>query len=223
MIAYVLLLAAATPEPYPVVDVPRKPDVDCRTITCPSANPPSLNYSKPPRPIGNPGSWIGEADYPNIAIQNLWEGLVGFRLTVNSKGTVDKCEVTSSSNYPELDAAACYLITARARFEPAQDTKGNPEIGYYSNRVRWQMPDLEDPLPVSETVKLSYVIDETGLVENCTVTHTPPRDDAEDCEAETWIFEPPVGKDGKPARKRVEAVTVIKVMDEVGGSPASKK
>jgi protein TonB len=94
-----------------------------------------------PRPLGRPGEWVTEADYPTTALRLDHAGTVGFVLTVSAKGRVTGCEITRSSGFAELDAATCALLQRRARFEAARDAAGQPAAGTYANAVRWQLPD----------------------------------------------------------------------------------
>lgn len=172
VLAYVILLAAATPEPN-VAPLPaeekRAPSSDYRCVDgsiatsramCPSnehpappvesrpSPPPAFSYpaiptkSRPARPRNNPGLWVGTMDYPARSLKMEEEGITGFRLTVGVDGRVVGCIVTSSSGSPALDAATCIHITRRARFDPALDDKGNRVTGYYANRVTWRIPAM---------------------------------------------------------------------------------
>ncbi|WP_298198802.1 energy transducer TonB [Novosphingobium sp.] len=94
-----------------------------------------------PRPLGRPGEWVTEADYPTSALRLDHAGTVGFVLTVSAAGRVTGCEITRSSGFAELDTATCALLQRRARFEPARDAAGQPATGTYANAVRWQLPD----------------------------------------------------------------------------------
>ena len=130
-------------EPPPVVSPPPivAPVVAPRPVirTVPTAPPPPRPVAAPPR--GNPGSWANANDYPSRALREEREGTTRFRLTVNADGRVSDCQVTGSSGHADLDEAACKNLTRRARFRPALDANGNPATGYYSNAVRWQIPD----------------------------------------------------------------------------------
>ncbi len=115
--------------------------------TTQEASPTSLSRSNP-IPKGNPGNWATTNDYPSIALQQELEGTTGFRVAVSPDGRVADCAIVLSSGSSELDSATCANVTRRARFEPARDESGKPTTGYYSNRVRWQIP--------SSTVVISF-------------------------------------------------------------------
>ena len=119
---------SAVPSPNPPVYAPPAP--------VPTHLP--AGYS-PPRPLGNPGDWIGTNDYPPAALRAGTEGTVGFRLTLDAAGVPSDCTVTASSGSDALDLSTCALVRARARFTPAS-IAGNPTTGTYNSRVRWVLP-----------------------------------------------------------------------------------
>lgn len=91
-------------------------------------------------PKSAPGSWVSDRDYPSAAIREEREGVTRFRVTIGVDGRVSGCEVTGSSGSPDLDAATCTRVTARARFIPAIGSDGMPATGSYSGAVRWVLP-----------------------------------------------------------------------------------
>jgi TonB family protein len=104
-------------------------------------NADSANLAKPPFPTGNPGNWINSGDYPLTSLRIRRGGTVGFRLEIDQNGKVKDCTVTQSSGAVDLDAAACIKIFIRAKFEPARDAAGSATIGYWSSRIRWELPN----------------------------------------------------------------------------------
>jgi protein TonB len=107
----------------------------------PPAPPPPRFTPQDPEPRGNPGNWVTTNDYPRRAMRQELEGTTSFRLTVGTDGRVTNCQITSSSGHAELDEATCRNLERRARFRAATDGNGNETVGYYSNRVRWVIPD----------------------------------------------------------------------------------
>lgn len=91
-------------------------------------------------PKGSPGSWVSDRDYPSAAIREEREGLTRFRLSIGVDGRVTGCEITGSSGSPDLDAATCTKVSARARFVPALGSDGMPTAGSYVGSVRWVLP-----------------------------------------------------------------------------------
>ena len=129
----------------PVVTVPVAPPTPAPVITpqAPPAPPP------PPKPVqsqaasakGNPASWVTTDDYPPAALREGRQGVVAISWQINEQGRVENCQVTQSSGSPDLDDAACKLVTRRGKYTPAKDTNGNPIRGTDSRRFRWQIPD----------------------------------------------------------------------------------
>lgn len=99
--------------------------------------PPSNAMPRSPIPANAASYWVTGSDYPvGLNIDGLG-GISSFRVDVASNGKVLNCMITASSGHRELDDRTCQLITSRARFHPAVDTRGRPVEGSYSNRVRW--------------------------------------------------------------------------------------
>ncbi len=98
------------------------------------------SLSEPPRPANNIGNWVTTYDYPGEALWKRMEGMVGFRLDIDTEGRVTGCHIQSSSAPPILEVATCDLVRSRARFRAARDAGGKPVKAYYINRVRWTPP-----------------------------------------------------------------------------------
>jgi TonB family protein len=94
----------------------------------------------PPEPVGSPGQWITNNDYPRAEMVQQIEGTVTFQLKVNSTGAVEKCVILHSSNAAALDQLSCKLMMQRAKFTPALDANDQPITSFYVNRIRWQIP-----------------------------------------------------------------------------------
>ena len=93
------------------------------------------------RPLGRPGLWVTNNDYPAGAMRRGEQGVTVFRVTVGPDGRVRDCVVTRSSGSAELDRATCAKVSARAKFAPASDGGGNPVAGTYANTIRWEIPN----------------------------------------------------------------------------------
>lgn len=107
----------------------------------PPPPPPPAFQPKDPQPRGNPGRWVTTNDYPSRSIREEQEGVTSVRLAVNANGDVTSCQVTRSSGHSQLDEATCKNMERRARFRPATDGNNNPVAGFYSQSVRWQLPE----------------------------------------------------------------------------------
>lgn len=93
-----------------------------------------------PEPVGNPGRWVTNEDYPSAEMAAEHEGMITFLIDVSVAGKVAQCRIVGSSGWPALDSRTCELMRRRAVFRPARDAAGNPVAGHYINRVWWQIP-----------------------------------------------------------------------------------
>ncbi|HEX8571802.1 MAG TPA: energy transducer TonB [Allosphingosinicella sp.] len=95
--------------------------------------------ARPPEPI--PGPLIANSDYPAEAIARREQGAVRVRLSIDREGRVTGCSVEASSGSSALDSASCRLLSQRARFRPALDSRGEPVPGVYTRTIRWELPE----------------------------------------------------------------------------------
>jgi protein TonB len=151
-----------TKEARPEVPEPREPMIDNKidlgpttlppipagdwlgTGDLPPLPPPSPSPSFTPRkakPLGAPGKWVSEADYPAGALRRGQQGAAAFDLIIRPDGRVSDCRITRSSGSAELDAATCAKVSERASFTPADDAKGDPVAGSFSGVIRWRIPE----------------------------------------------------------------------------------
>lgn len=187
-----------------------------------------------PIPRGNPGTWTNTNDYPSVALQKELEGTTGFRVTVSPDGRVMDCAIVLSSGSSELDSATCASVKRRARFEPARDASGKSTTGYYSNRVRWQIPNTlisfprgpelastawTRPMPedypqkaLAEMrqgrAKIELAISSVGVVTDCKILESSTHSDldSESCKlaSSRAVFSPAVDIAGQPASGRIQ-------------------
>jgi TonB family protein len=120
--------------PPPVIMVPT-----VRTVSTPA---PEKGRERSPIPKNTPGTWANTGDYPALALREQREGITAFTVDVSVDGRVTKCAITGSSGHPDLDQVTCDNVTARAQFYPGKDKNGVATTGSYSNRVRWQIPEV---------------------------------------------------------------------------------
>ena len=93
-----------------------------------------------PQPIGSPGRWATNSDYPTRELQREIQGTVTFQLKLDSTGAVENCLILLSSDSAVLDEQSCKLMRQRAKFKPARDAGDQPVTSFYVNRIRWQIP-----------------------------------------------------------------------------------
>jgi protein TonB len=86
-------------------------------------------------------------DYPAAALRAGEEGAVTYRLDVGEAGQVLSCNVMLSSGSPMLDATTCRLLTMRARFTPARDSRGMPVGDSIVGRIVWKLEAPPEPVP----------------------------------------------------------------------------
>lgn len=169
MIIALIALLAAPPAAVEQVDIPA---AGGRTIqealaALDRANPSRKGKEENATPLGNPGEWIADADYPAEPLRENVSGTVTFTLSVTPDGRVKSCDIVQSSGSAILDSTACNLITLRARFSPAKDRKGRPTMGIYKNRVRWILPRDPEPPPQASEFVFSFVVGADGAVSDC--------------------------------------------------------
>jgi len=123
----------ATPNPPPFVPTP----VYRPAPPAPPAPPPVRR--EPKSVTGSLQGLIRNSDYPDSAIEREEQGTVGVSLTIGPSGRVSNCSVTSSSGSRTLDSTTCRILSSRARYQPAQDSSGNPMSGNVTGRVTWRL------------------------------------------------------------------------------------
>lgn len=89
-------------------------------------------------PTSNPGNWIQSEDFPQKALWAGHNGLIHFRLDVDEAGKVFRCRVLFRTAPDDFADRSCLILSQRAKFSPALDTKGSPVKSYYIGRIRWQ-------------------------------------------------------------------------------------
>ena len=112
--------------------------------TLPPLPPPTPSPSFTPRaakPLGMPGKWVSDADYPTSALRRGQQGASAFELTIGPDGRVRDCRIARSSGSADLDAATCAKVSERASFTPARDEHGDLVAGRYSGVIRWGIPE----------------------------------------------------------------------------------
>ena len=105
---------------------------------------PIASQASDPPATQNADNWaVFHKLYPPRALAAREEGAVGFKVTIDNKGTVTGCEVTHSSGHPLLDRETCTLISLHAEFKP--------EPGLSSSQVRTRDGMIAWKLPASRT------------------------------------------------------------------------
>ena len=106
----------------------------------PPPPPPPPRQSQPRSLTGEIQGLITGDDYPQSALNNNEQGAVQVTLTVGPTGRVTGCSASGSAS-STLRNATCRLLSARAKFSPAQDGNGNGITSTYTRTIRWQIQE----------------------------------------------------------------------------------
>ncbi|MBB3034315.1 energy transducer TonB [Alteriqipengyuania lutimaris] len=90
-------------------------------------------------PTSDPARWILSSDYPRGLLIQGAQGIVRFRLTVDTDGSPLQCSIQGSTRPEGFETASCDALMRRAEFAPALDAQGNPVKSYYTGSVRFQL------------------------------------------------------------------------------------
>jgi TonB family protein len=105
-----------------------------------------------PKAAQNAINWeIFQKLYPPGALAAHEEGAVGFKVTLDSKGSVTDCQVTHSSGHPLLDEETCKVVTMHAQFNPDPNISAS-QTRTHDGLIAWKLPGwaatLEPPKPI---------------------------------------------------------------------------
>lgn len=84
-------------------------------------------------PVGNPGEWLTDNDYPAAAMARRASGRVMLVAAVTPEGKVSGCRIVVTSGDRDLDLASCAAIYRRGRFKPSTLTASR----YFVMSTRW--------------------------------------------------------------------------------------
>jgi periplasmic protein TonB len=132
----------------------RAPEPPIQTVTTPNIPPVAPPVMAPPRPAPPPPPRQSQArsltgslqglfsadDYPPSALDNNEQGTVTVSLTIGPSGRVTGCSASGSAS-SSLKSTTCRIVSARARFSPAQDANGNPISSSYSQTIVWRIAE----------------------------------------------------------------------------------
>ena len=76
--------------------------------------------------------------YPKESLENGEQGIVHYKVKIDSAGRAKKCEVTESSGYRRLDLATCQMLMDNARFTPNMNG-GKTVRSTFEGRVHWRI------------------------------------------------------------------------------------
>jgi hypothetical protein len=93
--------------------------------------------SRWPVPQSAPEKWLRPSDYPSRELQGGKQALVAFRLMVDQTGKPTDCLIQRSYSDKVFAKITCEKMLARAKFDPALDSQGNPVPAYFADEVSW--------------------------------------------------------------------------------------
>jgi hypothetical protein len=79
------------------------------------------------------------ADHPAIALVQDQRGSATMTFLVSERGEIADCTVDSTSGIAVLDTMSCYVISRRARFQPALGPDGKPVRSAHTSTVVWRI------------------------------------------------------------------------------------
>lgn len=135
-----LVRVEAPPPPIQTVTAPAPPVYIPPVAPAPPPPPPPPRQSQARSLTGSLQGLISGDDYPPSALDNNEQGSVQVSLTIGANGRVTGCSSSGSAS-ATLKSATCRLLTARARFSPAQDANGNPTTSTYSQTITWRIAE----------------------------------------------------------------------------------
>lgn len=97
------------------------------------ATPPTAAAIPPVYKRGKIASMVSRDDYPESIFQRSRGGTVYVRLTVDSHGRLERCDIEQTSGNSDFDQRTCNLLTRRivgeGQFTPSRDASGYPTTG----------------------------------------------------------------------------------------------
>jgi TonB family protein len=101
----------------------------------------------------NAANWeVFQKLYPPRALAAREEGAVGFKVTLDNKGSVTACEITHSSGYPRLDQETCNLVTLHAQFK-AETGLAPSQVITREGMIAWRLPNGRSKLATPVAAK----------------------------------------------------------------------
>lgn len=165
----------------------------------------------PPQMLNNQEVFTGE-DYPSLALDRNEQGNVGVTLQVDATGAVTSCRVTKSSGSTSLDEQTCALYRARARFEPARDSRGRPQRSHYSTTIKWAIAEDDGPPPMPRQpwqFRTEIALSKDGQVLDCKTVTTGLPNDPPDCAVMMAFVKQRLGQPSPTARASLFSISQV--------------
>jgi TonB family protein len=94
----------------------------------------------PGPPIGADSAGMFFIRYPARSLELSEQGVVRYRVAIDSNGTASECVVVGSSGFERLDRLTCAAAVRHARFAPTLDERGHRTRSVYEGEVVWRTP-----------------------------------------------------------------------------------
>ena len=113
--------------------------------TTPVAATPAAPAPMSERDLAN--QQVVQSLYPARARAAGEQGIVGFKVRLDSQGQPTECQITQSSGFPRLDDETCALIVLRTQFSKPGDVSRSSAGNYHEGRINWTLPGSTASVP----------------------------------------------------------------------------
>jgi periplasmic protein TonB len=119
-----------------ITNTPPRPPAP--VVVAPPPPPPPPPPPAPTPAVATTSHAVTAEDYPPISIRLQEQGTVAIKFTISPEGTVNECEVATSSGKARLDEAACTMVKRRWKYKPATQA-GKPVAQATTANVVFQL------------------------------------------------------------------------------------
>jgi TonB family protein len=118
-------------------------------------------------------SYVTARDYPAAALRARTQGVSRVHVVVDVIGRVIACDVDEGSGSAALDAAACRIARARARYAPARNVTGASVCDVDRGEIAWRLPPRGRRVPRAGPAAAAPTPIETQLTPGACPGRTP--------------------------------------------------
>jgi hypothetical protein len=83
--------------------------------------------------------WFSARDYPEESLRDAKESVIQVRAIIDANGAVTNCTPLTRVSAPEFPKRVCEIMTARAKFRPAELADGTHVPSYYIQTIQFRM------------------------------------------------------------------------------------
>jgi len=106
----------------------------------PAPPPPPPRYSERVQPIGDPDTWLTNADFAKAGLILRDGFMLRYQLAIDDTGRVKDCTLLMGGGPERLEKVMCALLKCHGRFRPQKDLAGNPMPSMWHGRKIWAAP-----------------------------------------------------------------------------------